>query len=80
MEFLDIQEESIIYPGEYLLHTPSSQIVICGAFKKTEGKIRFLARGCLQEDNVANFQKLKVTPQERQSRHKKRSCGGCKKR
>ena len=61
MEFLDIAEEMKIYPGEYLLHKPTSEIVMCGAYKKSEGLIRFLARGRLKEDKLENFQKLKLT-------------------
>ena len=40
MEFEIIDEEAIVYPGEYILHKPTNQIVLCGAFKKGEGKIR----------------------------------------
>ena len=79
MEFLDIEKETKVYPGEYLLHRPTSQIVLCGAYKKTEGLVRFLARGELQEDRVENFQKLKLTHQEKKTRTARR-CGGCKKK
>jgi hypothetical protein len=80
MEFLDIHEDSKVYPGEYLLHTPTSQIVMCGAFKKVEGVVKFLVQGRLQDDKVENFQKLKLTKQERRSRQPRRSCGGCKRK
>jgi uncharacterized protein YdhG (YjbR/CyaY superfamily) len=78
MEFLDIEKDSKVYPGEYLLHKPTSQIVMCGAYKKAEGIVRFLARGKLEEDKVENFQKLIVTHKERK-KGLKRGCGGCKK-
>ena len=78
MEFLDIEKDSKVYPGEYLLHKPTSQIVMCGAYKKAEGIVRFLARGKLEEDKVENFQKLKVTHKERK-KGVRRACGGCKK-
>ena len=45
MEFTPINKESKIYPGEYLLHSPSRQIVICGAFKKNENLIKVLGNG-----------------------------------
>tara|TARA_Y100000310_G_scaffold288770_1_gene314721 strand:- start:784 stop:1023 length:240 start_codon:yes stop_codon:yes gene_type:complete len=79
MEFLEIDKDTKIYPGEYLLHTPTSQIVMCGAYKKVEGTVRFLSRGKLEEDKVHNFQKLIVTQKERKKRVS-RGCGGCKKR
>lgn len=78
MEFLDIAEEMKIYPGEYLLHKPTSEIVMCGAYKKSEGLIRFLARGRLKEDKLENFQKLKLTKEEQKRRLRRRGCGGCK--
>jgi hypothetical protein len=79
MEFLDIDKDAKVYPGEYLLHKPSSQIVLCGAYKGNEGLVRYLARGKLAEDKIENFQKVKVNPRERKERLK-RGCGGCKKR
>ena len=78
MEFLEITKESKVYPGEYLLHTPTSQIVMCGAYMRAEGVVRFLARGKLEEDKIENFQKLKVSARERKE-GLKRKCGGCKK-
>jgi hypothetical protein len=80
MEFLDIAEETKVYPGEYLLHKPTSEIVMCGAYKKAEGVVRFLARGKLEEDKLENFQKLKLTKAEQKKRRVGRGCGGCKKR
>ena len=79
MEFLEITKESKVYPGEYLLHTPTRQIVMCGAYKRAEGVVRFLARGRLEEDKIENFQKLKVSARERKE-GLKRKCGGCKKK
>ena len=79
MEFEIIDEEAIVYPGEYILHVPTKQIVLCGAFKKTEGKIRVMVNGRLIEDSVENFQKIKLSGQERKLKNSKvRSCGGCK--
>ena len=49
MNFQEITENSKVFPGEYLLHIPSNQIVICGAYKPSEGKIKALANGRLME-------------------------------
>ena len=40
MEFYDFTDDIKAHPGEYLLHTPSRQIVMCGAFNVSEGTIR----------------------------------------
>lgn len=80
MEFLDIEKDTKVYPGEYLLHKPTSQIVMCGAYKKAEGLVRFLARGKLDEDRVENFQRLQLSREERKTQRLKRQCTGCKKR
>ena len=80
MEFEIIDEDATVYPGEYILHKPSNQIVLCGAFKKSEGKIKAMAGGRLMEDVIENFQKIKLSKEERKERRARRSCGGCKKR
>jgi len=77
MNFQEITEDSKVFPGEYLLHVPSNNIVICGAYKPLEGKIRALANGRLMEDAIANFQKIKLSKSEKKKRTV-RQCGGCK--
>ena len=76
MEFEEIKYDKKVYPGEYLLHIPSQQIVVCGAYKKSEGKIKAMAAGRLMEDAVSNFKKIKL--QSRRDRKAHRKCGGCK--
>jgi hypothetical protein len=78
MEFFEINENDRPHPGEYLLHAPSKKIVVCGAFKPAEGKIKVLSDGRLFEDAIVNFQKIKLTIAEKKSRRPSR-CGGCKK-
>jgi len=78
MKFEEIKEDSKVFPGEYLLHTPTSQIVMCGAFKRHEGRIKALANGKLLDEPIKNFQKIYLTEEERKTRRPKRSCGGCK--
>ena len=76
MEFYQIEEEVKVFPGEWLLHVPTNQIVLCGAFKRTQGLIKYMSRGRLGEDKIENFNKIKrekgTTP--------KRGCGRCKKK
>ena len=77
MEFQEITSDSKVYPGEYLLHQPSQEIVLCGAYIKTEGKIRALRQGRLMEDKIENFRKIQLNKTERKERAVKR-CRGCK--
>jgi hypothetical protein len=77
MEFIPITPNTTIAPGEYLLHTPTKQVVLCGAYLAGEGKIKAMANGKLMEDVLANFQKIKLSKKERRRKEKK-GCAGCK--
>jgi len=79
MEFQEIGEDLKVYPGEYILHKPSQQIVLVGAFKKKEGLIKVLAQGRLMEDKIENFQKINLNSKERRKKVISR-CKGCKKK
>ncbi len=79
MEFENIGDETMVYPGEYILHKPTNQIVLCGAFKKKEGKIKAMARGRLMEDTIENFQKIKLSDKDKKQRKLSRGWCGCKK-
>ena len=79
MTFKEIEENSKVFPGEYLLHRPSRQIVVCGAFKKSEGKFKALINGRLLEDEIQNFQKIYLNQKEQRTKKLRHSCGGCKK-
>ena len=74
MEFYKIEEEAKVFPGEYLLHVPSNQIVLCGAFKPTQGLIKYMTQGRLAEDKIENFNKIKTNKRMKP----RKSCGGCK--
>ena len=79
MDFVNIDDNSKVYPGEYLLHIPSKQVVVCGAFLKSEKKIKALKNGQLITEDIKNFQKINLSQKEKRDR-KYRSCGGCKRR
>jgi hypothetical protein len=79
MDFVNIDDNSKVYPGEYLLHVPSKQVVVCGAFIKSENKIKALKNGQLITEDIKNFQKINLSQKEKRDR-KYRSCGGCKRR
>jgi hypothetical protein len=76
MKFDEINEDSKVYPGEYLLHEPTMEIVICGAFNWEQDMIRCLSRGKLLEDKVSTFKKIRLTAKENKAR-KHTKCKGC---
>tara|TARA_Y100000034_G_C6839933_1_gene379882 strand:- start:53 stop:289 length:237 start_codon:yes stop_codon:yes gene_type:complete len=77
MEFQEISEELKVHPGEYILHQPSQQIVLCGAFNRQQGFIKAMAQGRLMEDRIENFRKIKLSVQEQKDKVISR-CKGCK--
>tara|TARA_B100000029_G_C17330191_1_gene871392 strand:+ start:210 stop:452 length:243 start_codon:yes stop_codon:yes gene_type:complete len=80
MKFEIIENDMKAYPGEYLLHTPTKKIVLCGAFQRGRGLIRALSNGQLMEDKIENFKKIVLnTEEQNKKRLNTRSCGGCKK-
>jgi len=74
MKFYDIDKDSEIIPGEFLLHIPSKAIVLCGAYDGVS--VRALDGGKLFEDNVENFKKIIITTRERKT-HYVAGCKGC---
>jgi hypothetical protein len=77
MKFTNIEPEMSVFPGEYVLHKPSSTIVLVGAFNRANNIIKVLKDGRLLEDKISNFQKIELTQKE-YVEHKKKSCGKCK--
>jgi hypothetical protein len=79
MEFYDIDENDKVAAGEYVLHTPTQSVVLCGVFSRETNEIKALNNGRLIEDSIQNFQKIKVPRKERYRSHASPGCGGCKK-
>ncbi len=77
MKFIDLDEYSKVFPGEYLLHTPSSAIVMVGAYNREEDSIRAFKDGRLFEDKISNFNKILLDRPE-QKEFKRRTCKKCK--
>ncbi len=80
MEYVDIKEGSKVFPGEYLYHKPSKDIVVCGSYDSKNDILKALYRGKLIKDEIKNFQKIKLSREEQRAKRSQRSCGGCKKR
>lgn len=76
MKFVDIKDDEKVFPGEYILHTPTNQIVLCGSFNRNENKIRVMVRGKVKEDIIENFQKILMTSASRKKMEHRR-CKGC---
>lgn len=79
MKVREIKEEDKVTPGEYLLHVPTQQIVVCGAYLKQENKIKVLANGKLMTDKVSSFRKIVLNSQQRRAR-RTLGCKGCSRR
>ena len=77
MEFREIEDTDTVYPGEYLLHKPSRQIVVCGAYIKKEEKIKALANGRLLVGEIADFQKVLVNKDDQGKKRTFSRCKGC---
>ena len=45
MKFEEIDENKKVTPGEYVLHEPTKQIVMCGAFNREKDFIRAIGTG-----------------------------------
>ncbi len=80
MKFNEITEDAKVYPGEYILHAPTNQVVICGSFNRGKDSIRVLSGGKMFADKISNFRKIQIGKEERSKRPKRRGCGGCGKK
>lgn len=78
MEFQEITEELKATPGEYIYHTPTQEVVLCGSFNREKGIIKVLSRGKLFSDVIKNFKKIKLT-NKAEKRAYVSKCKGCKK-
>lgn len=76
MKFDNINEQSKVFPGEYLLHVPTNEIVLCGAYNYTKNFVRCLTNNGMITDKVANFKKIQLTKSEKKAR-RARKCKGC---
>tara|TARA_R110000824_G_scaffold70902_5_gene181783 strand:+ start:1502 stop:1738 length:237 start_codon:yes stop_codon:yes gene_type:complete len=76
MKFYEITDDVRVYPGEYLLYTPRMEIVLCGAYMPSKNKIKVMARGQMIEDRIENFQKIRLTSDEKKKQASSK-CKGC---
>jgi hypothetical protein len=76
VQFDEIAETQKVTPGEYVLHEPTKQIVMCGAFNREKDFIRAIGMGRSLEDKISNFKKIRLTEEEQQDRRVSK-CKGC---
>ena len=77
MKFTDITEDSKVFPGEFVLHTPTSAIVMVGAFNRNDDVIRAFRDGRLFEDKISNFNKIALDKKEHKV-FRDKTCKKCK--
>jgi hypothetical protein len=65
-----------VIPGEYILHEPTQQIVMSGAFNRENNFIRAIGMGRSLKDEISNFKKISLTEEEKKDRSVSR-CKGC---
>ncbi len=76
MKFTDIRENDKVHPGEYVLHLPTNQIVLCGSFNREKDVMRVMLQGKVHEDKIENFQKIQLSRREYNTAKYSR-CKGC---
>ena len=76
MKFYEITESEKVLPGEYVLHVPTNQVVLCGSFDRMNNKMRVLANGKMMIDTIANFKKIQANTKDRKKMRRCRRCKG----
>jgi hypothetical protein len=79
VKFAEITAESVVYPGEYIYHSPSKTVVLVGSFSRTNDMIRVMKEGRLLEDKISSFQKISLSQAEHKEFNSSTGrCSGCK--
>ncbi len=78
MKYAEIQETDIVSPGEYLLHEPTQQIVLCGSVMLESKTIKALGQTGMLVDSFENYKKIRMSREERAEAQKStcKVCGG----
>ena len=67
MQFIEITEDIKTFPGEYIYHEPTNQIVLCGSFNRQQNEIKVLSRGRLFVDKIENSLEVEAWRQKNPS-------------
>tara|TARA_B100000941_G_scaffold288839_1_gene266564 strand:+ start:344 stop:583 length:240 start_codon:yes stop_codon:yes gene_type:complete len=76
MKFETITESMKVSPGEYVLHEPSQEIVMCGSFSREKNTITAIGIGPSLKDTIDNFRKIVLSREEFKESRTSR-CKGC---
>tara|TARA_R100001079_G_C4389526_1_gene126625 strand:- start:336 stop:614 length:279 start_codon:yes stop_codon:yes gene_type:complete len=80
MEYVKIGPQTKIYPGLYLYHHPTQQIVLCSSYFEDKKIIKAMANGHFIEDKIKNFRSIQADKTKRRAfPPRKKRCGSCKK-
>jgi len=80
VKLVEIEESVKVFPGEYIYHEPTKQIVLCGSFSRKKDMIRVMANGSMFTDQIKNFRKINMQKKEHRTLKRARGCAGCKKK
>ena len=76
MKFVEIKQDSKVFPGEYLLYEPTQTIVLCGAFNRDLDMIRGYGGGKYIEDKINSFKKIELSQKQHRAQYRSK-CKGC---
>jgi stalled ribosome alternative rescue factor ArfA len=80
MDFIELDRWTKANAGEFLYHTPTGKIVLCGKYNKDEEQITALIGSKVFRDKTENFKKIKLSERELRARRedkRRRYHGGC---
>ena len=80
MDFIELDRWTKASAGEFLYHTPTSQVVLCGKYDRDADQITALIGSKIFRDKIENFKKIKLSEKELRSRRRssrRRHFGGC---
>mgnify|MGYP001406081033 CR=1 FL=1 len=83
MDFIELDKWTKASPGEFIYHTPTDQVVLCGKYDKQSDQITALVGSRVFRDKIQNFKKIKLSEQELRARRADRAnrrggCSSCK--
>ena len=76
MKFVKIEYLGQVFPGEYLYHQPSQQMVLCGRLNFDENTIKVKGKDGMVTGPMSDFLKISLTQEEIKQKNATR-CKGC---
>ena len=76
MEFVEIQHLGQVFPGEYLYHQPTQEMVLCGRLDFDKKTIKARRNNGMFVAPMAEFRKINLSPADVRAQKATR-CKGC---